>query len=887
MANNTDIILNIQVEYEDAINNIARYQKTVDAAKDANNKLKKELREGKICQDAYNKAVASNRIVIDQANNAIRINRKEIMNNIATQTQQDGSLKSLRASLSNTTRAYDELSRVEREGAKGKDLLNKIKNIQTELTAAEEASKRFQRNVGNYKSINADLIETISVINPKLGRVLQKLQSVPALANAFGKATEFMSNKLNISSTAAAGLQFAIIGLVVGGIMYAIDYYKKWNKEKQETRRLDREISEALKSSNFGSQITMLKKLQGEWNNLGNNLQAKKKFIDENKDSFADLGVSVTKVSDAEKIFNKNTNTFIESLKQRARASAAYELAIKKFSEAFQKEEEARIKTMEAEAVRGKNASQFPASYVVDTRYGTSAQNNMATNVANGIEAQAKTLLSEAESIYKDGERLFNIYADESLKSSNTLNSLKLEQSNDHATEVTKKIADLTRFRLEQEIQSEKDIYTNQEKSYQDRLNALNNYQNLQRAYILKDKEFQLAQAGLTADQKQLIEEKSNAKLLALDKELSDSSLKLMQENDAKVVNAANININNKLAVSKKGSENELSLQLQQLNLQYQEEIKNAEKTGADKLAIYNKYQKLRNDAEEKQKQYIDQQQQIEYQNQILQEQKRLDAEQQTNDAIFALRIQAKQAEIDNLRQMDEESDIEFFNRKLLLQQQLKGLEEERSQWLIDNEQMTLSAISTLAGGVSDFLEQMGEQSEAFAEFSKAVALFQIGVDTAAALSAGIAASQKSTHFPANLAAIATTVAAILSNIAKAKKYLTSAKQPKTPSFATGGLVTGPGSGTSDSIQANISNGESILTARATAMFSPILSAFNQVGGGVPISTQDTSAQVMGEEMLARAFSKAVQLLPNPVVSVQEISNTNNRVSVLESSTNL
>ena len=48
--------------------------------------------------------------------------------------------------------------------------------------------------------------------------------------------------------------------------------------------------------------------------------------------------------------------------------------------------------------------------------------------------------------------------------------------------------------------------------------------------------------------------------------------------------------------------------------------------------------------------------------------------------------------------------------------------------------------------------------------------------------------------------------------------------------FSVGGYVSGAGTNTSDSIPARLSNGESVMTAKATSMFAPILSAFNQLG---------------------------------------------------------
>lgn len=434
-----------------------------------------------------------------------------------------------------------------------------------------------------------------------------------------------------------------------------------------------------------------------------------------------------------------------------------------------------------------------------------------------------------------------------------------------------KAVLELAKFKLETEIKSQKDISDKQEKSYSERLNALNTYYKLQKAYILKDKEGQLSQTGLTASQKVLIEEKAKQKLLDLDKEFAESSLKLTKENDAKQLEVSKTNIQNRLAVAKQGSDAELALKLQQLQIQRDEEIKAAKKSGADILAIKMKYNALELQERQKQTDYLDQQKQKEFQNEIIQAQ-------MNKQNTLALQIQAKQAEIAALKQLDTESDIDYLNRKLTLQSQLQKLEKDQIDYQVNTRVQALQAVSTIAGGIEELFSSMAEENEAFASFAKAMALFQIGIDTAAALTAGIRQAQ-SVPFPGNLVAIATTTATILANIAKAKKYLSSSKEP---SYATGGLVSGPGSGTSDSISAKLSNGESVLTARATAMFSPVLSAFNQIGGGVPFSTQNSSSQIMGEDMLSRAFAKAVQSMPSPVVSVQEINNVNNRVETLE-----
>jgi len=55
---------------------------------------------------------------------------------------------------------------------------------------------------------------------------------------------------------------------------------------------------------------------------------------------------------------------------------------------------------------------------------------------------------------------------------------------------------------------------------------------------------------------------------------------------------------------------------------------------------------------------------------------------------------------------------------------------------------------------------------------------------------------------------------------------------PKPRGMATGGLVQGIGGPKSDLIPAMLSNGESVINAQSTAMFRPLLSSINSIGGG-------------------------------------------------------
>ena len=105
---------------------------------------------------------------------------------------------------------------------------------------------------------------------------------------------------------------------------------------------------------------------------------------------------------------------------------------------------------------------------------------------------------------------------------------------------------------------------------------------------------------------------------------------------------------------------------------------------------------------------------------------------------------------------------------------------------------------------------------------SKALALGTIAIQQGVAIAQAVqTATRSSATWVDMLAAIAAVVAGVTATIIPAIKMVKGAK------FSTGGYVSGEGTGTSDSIPAMLSNGESVLTARATSMFAPILSEYS------------------------------------------------------------
>lgn len=213
--------------------------------------------------------------------------------------------------------------------------------------------------------------------------------------------------------------------------------------------------------------------------------------------------------------------------------------------------------------------------------------------------------------------------------------------------------------------------------------------------------------------------------------------------------------------------------------------------------------------------------------------------------------------------------------QKDLSDSEVKEQEEaNKKKAALQEEQLKMMSdmIQTMGDGLSDFFESEDKSLHSFLKsmLTSILDAIEIAVN---AYYAQILAKEIASKSWGGVASAAALMVLIKAAFAGAKALV--------KGFSTGGYVQGSGTGTSDSIPARLSNGESVMTAKATSMFSPILSAFNQLGGGVPIVANNGGSNI-GMDMLAAAVARGYQMAPQPVVSVEEINRTQRRVKTIE-----
>lgn len=191
-----------------------------------------------------------------------------------------------------------------------------------------------------------------------------------------------------------------------------------------------------------------------------------------------------------------------------------------------------------------------------------------------------------------------------------------------------------------------------------------------------------------------------------------------------------------------------------------------------------------------------------------------------------------------------------------------------------------LGAAAQVAGGFSAMFDALGGEGERYAEFSKALAIFEVTLQQAQAIAGAVANAAKYSIPWLLPVQIASSIAAVVAAIAQATQATDSAQTPK---YASGGLVTGPGSGTSDSIPAMLSNGEAVMTAQAVNDWGAMLSAMNVASGGNAIQVSNLPQRNDGMKGMERMMERALMNMPAPIVSVVDINKGQKRVKVQNS----
>lgn len=307
---------------------------------------------------------------------------KQILaNEIKSEQAVRGSMNEMSQSLGTMRMFYRTLNEEERNTQFGQELLKRIQLVDTKIKELDASIGNHQRNVGNYTSHWDSLGFSIQQVARELPSISYGLNvffgaisnNLPILADDIRRAIAKYKAAVAEGKAATPVWKQIIKSIIswqtalVGGITLLTLYGNEiaaWvaglfkGKDAIDANAASIEVlntrieanRNALDSANreFGSQMGNISRLRSEWSKLGNDMNAKLKFVNDNKSGFSQLGVSVNSVADAEKVLIGNTDAVVASLKARAQATAYQNTLTELYAK--QLEAEQRQEAYEAQA---------------------------------------------------------------------------------------------------------------------------------------------------------------------------------------------------------------------------------------------------------------------------------------------------------------------------------------------------------------------------------------------------------------------------------------------------------------------------------------------------------------------------------------------------------
>ncbi|MBQ4532932.1 MAG: hypothetical protein IJA24_06830 [Alistipes sp.] len=227
----------------------------------------------------------------------------------------------------------------------------------------------------------------------------------------------------------AAIKSIPVFGWILAGISALIGLVSHFVGKSREAKKAQEEWYNSV-AENCYKPIASIEDLSVKWNAIGDDLEAKKKFVEQNAQAFDELGVSINGVTDAENLLVNNKQAFINAQIEKAKAMVLVQQAQEKVKTLMQKEQEY-------------NAMPDQVQKWVVTGYSTSGYaSGTFVTVANKAKAEAKTAIESLRAEITQG------FENAATAETNGLNLLKQA-----GIDATKTYADGTLGAIEQAIQ--------------------------------------------------------------------------------------------------------------------------------------------------------------------------------------------------------------------------------------------------------------------------------------------------------------------------------------------------------------------------------------------------------------------------------------------------
>lgn len=237
---------------------VARMQELkagIDATNARIKQITKDYDEGRMAVDDYNQELQENLEELQK----LRTEQGDVRSSLNASTKAllsaKGSYVEMSQTLGQLRNAYRQLSKEQREGAVGTEMLGQIKLLDAELKEVDASMGNFQRNVGGYEEALKQVLPPQAGLIVDLGKLSVEGGGIPSLFTGMKNsivgmtkaAIAFMATPLGMVLTAlaaAAGAAFALFNARNKEIeKQAEASAKALERQKEQMERFDLEIS--------------------------------------------------------------------------------------------------------------------------------------------------------------------------------------------------------------------------------------------------------------------------------------------------------------------------------------------------------------------------------------------------------------------------------------------------------------------------------------------------------------------------------------------------------------------------------------------------------------------------------------------------------------------
>lgn len=817
-----EVLINIGLNAGDVAKQLNDVTAAIVKCKAEQKLLNEQLKNGEITSVEYEQSMAA----VKDEMSALTKEQKGLVAQQKILTEDSKSyadtLNGQRQRLNDLTKAYDSLDASMRDSSAGQAFRDQIREQSEAIQQLEEATNRHQRNVGNYP-------KTITSIIPgfdKMNGVLDKLgTSMEEMSTNGGKAFSNIGKSVATFGKAFITPPIAVITAVLSAIVLVVTkLVDAFNKNDGAMTALQRAFSA------FQPILDVVNKAFSVLATaIGNVVQMASQAVvaiaslipgyEEAAAAADKLVVAQDNLEETERQYTVNSakrNKDIAKLRDEAAAAGDPSVRMKKMKEAIDLE----AKNLEDEK---KIKAERLRLLEEEARQNADTSDEMADKIA-----AARAAMYQAEEAYYTGTRRLQAQLRSAQDEIAREEAAKAKAAADEAKRRNEEAKRRREERKRAEEEAAKEAAA-KAKAEADTLAELQKQAEDMRIAAIKDADDRALQERMAAGNREI------------------DALKTKYETD-KTLTAESREILNQIIIQK---QQELDAQLEQMEsdafeakkqaaadraVEEQEFILNARK---DALAAKTPEDEADEIALEEER----------FQTQMALMQLQMQQELENLDLTEA----EKQAIRDKYAAIELQAWQEYEDKKT-------EIKEKGDEARLKMAQVQMQAQADLLGNLGNALLEFGKDNEKAAKAAKILNVGKVMMESGVALAQGIAQSQ-SVPFPANLAAMAATIAAITTNMAMALKQVESVK------FATGGIVPGPYDA-KDSVRASLSGGEMVLNpAQQKRLFEVA-----NVG----------MSESFDYERMAAAVAVGVSELPAPVLDYKEFTTFQDNVATVD-----